>query len=520
MFNKTIWICWFQGFEEAPPLIKACLQTWKYYNSDWNIVELNNQNISDYVDLESEIPEIRSFDGCKPAALSDIVRLFVLNEYGGVWVDATCFCTKPLNDWLFERLDDAFLFTLPDVKIASWFIASEVNSYVINHWKNLTVEYWNQKIRGMDKYDNLYRWVHQLFSDEYEKDEKLKEIYDRWNHYSAEWGDHLEFGKGPSLFVPYSKNLNAELHHTVKQDIDRNITPLYKLSRHYNIDFKNKNSSICYLFESFTDKDLGNKENFDLVLNNQINKCFDDGTVFLSFHGKKNGFYLPFVDDRMRIMSEKGPFDRWLQEKYTKGRIKVKQTDTVIDCGAFVGAFAIYAFKAEAEKVYAIEPSSRNFHCLNKNIEHYGADSIVEPVNIGLGDKCNRLRLNLSSMSCEDSFLECDAGSINDYEEVDILTLKDFIQQKNIDVNNLYLKIEAEGFEPEILDGLGNLRPRVIVIDVSPERNGISPRKQLKKVLANNNYQTVNTSRCLFGVKLTKHPLIGKLTNKFAQFFR
>ena len=206
----------------------------------------------------------------------------------------------------------------------------------------------------MDKYDNLYRWVHQLFSDEYEKDEKLKEIYDRWNHYSAEWGDHLEFGKGPSLFVPYSKNLNAELHHTVKQDIDRNITPLYKLSRHYNIDFKNKNSSICYLFESFTDKDLGNKENFDLVLNNQINKCFDDGTVFLSFHGKKNGFYLPFVDDRMRIMSEKGPFDRWLQEKYTKGRIKVKQTDTVIDCGAFVGAFAIYAFKAEAEKVMPV----------------------------------------------------------------------------------------------------------------------------------------------------------------------
>ena len=34
----TIYILWFQGFDNAPLLVKNCVQSWKHYNPDWNIV--------------------------------------------------------------------------------------------------------------------------------------------------------------------------------------------------------------------------------------------------------------------------------------------------------------------------------------------------------------------------------------------------------------------------------------------------------------------------------------------------
>ena len=45
---KTIWILWFQGFENAPQVVKTCLKSWKRYNSDWNIIELDENNLEKY----------------------------------------------------------------------------------------------------------------------------------------------------------------------------------------------------------------------------------------------------------------------------------------------------------------------------------------------------------------------------------------------------------------------------------------------------------------------------------------
>ena len=227
---------------------------------------------------------------------------------------------------------------------------------------------------------------------------------------------------------------------------------------------------------------------------------YEDGTQFLSYH-ENHGYYFPFIDQRMDHMSKHGPFDVWLKGKYMTDSVFVREGDTVIDCGSFVGAFSIASCIAGAKKVYAVEPSQKNFKCLNKNIEHFGAEDIVTPINMGLGDKKATLRLNLSSMSCEDSFLKCDEGATGEYEEVEVNTLESFISDNDIEPSNLYVKIEAEGFEPEIVRGLGSVMPRVVVIDVTPERNGDSPRESIKDILRGIGYSKfIDTDRCLFGV--------------------
>ena len=51
-----------------------------------------------------------------PAAESDLLRLYLLNKYGGVWVDSTNLCRRPLNDWLPSAASQGFFAFFPDLQ--------------------------------------------------------------------------------------------------------------------------------------------------------------------------------------------------------------------------------------------------------------------------------------------------------------------------------------------------------------------------------------------------------------------
>ena len=51
---KHIFILWFQGFENAPFIVKKCLESWKLKNPTWKIIELDDNNISDYINIEKD----------------------------------------------------------------------------------------------------------------------------------------------------------------------------------------------------------------------------------------------------------------------------------------------------------------------------------------------------------------------------------------------------------------------------------------------------------------------------------
>jgi hypothetical protein len=60
------------------------------------------------------------------------------------------------------------------------------------------------------------------------------------------------------------------------------------------------------------------------------------------------------------------------------------------------------------------------------------------------------------------------------------------------------VKIEAEGVELEVFDGLESIRPRKLAIDVSPERDGESPAEEFKSRLAKINYEFRHRGHVLF----------------------
>src|SRR4029077_54838 len=73
---KIIWTCWFQGREDAPPLVKTCLLSWERLNPDWELRCLDATNIEQYISVTQHV-DLHT-QSLTAASLSDVVRILLL----------------------------------------------------------------------------------------------------------------------------------------------------------------------------------------------------------------------------------------------------------------------------------------------------------------------------------------------------------------------------------------------------------------------------------------------------------
>ena len=82
MIPKIIHYCWF-GRGEKPELAKKCIASWRRFCPDFEIREWNEDNCGDLA-----IPFMaEAYAAKKYAFVSDVMRLVVLEQYGGVYFD-------------------------------------------------------------------------------------------------------------------------------------------------------------------------------------------------------------------------------------------------------------------------------------------------------------------------------------------------------------------------------------------------------------------------------------------------
>lgn len=82
MIPKKIHYCWF-GQSEKPKLAKKCISSWKSICPDYEIIEWNESNF----DLDQH-PYLRwCHDNKKWAFLSDLARLLIIEQNGGIYFD-------------------------------------------------------------------------------------------------------------------------------------------------------------------------------------------------------------------------------------------------------------------------------------------------------------------------------------------------------------------------------------------------------------------------------------------------
>jgi hypothetical protein len=154
--QKIIWISWLQGWQSAPPLVLKCLSSWQQFNPGWQVRACAIEDFRILLDLPDLAGKIIT-----AASFSDLVRVQLLHEYGGVWVDATLLCRRPLDDWLPALMEEGFFAferPAPDRPLASWFLAAESGHPLMAKWCQASHLYWQLRLRSHD-----YFWFHHLF---------------------------------------------------------------------------------------------------------------------------------------------------------------------------------------------------------------------------------------------------------------------------------------------------------------------------------------------------------------------
>lgn len=89
---KVIHYCWFGG-NPLPPLAQKCIASWKEYCPDYEIIEWNETNF----DLNFNAYVQEAYQAQKWAFITDVVRLYVLCHYGGIYMDTDVEVLKSLD---------------------------------------------------------------------------------------------------------------------------------------------------------------------------------------------------------------------------------------------------------------------------------------------------------------------------------------------------------------------------------------------------------------------------------------
>lgn len=95
--NYKIWTFWWQGEKNMPEVIQLCNKSLLLNANGHEVICLSKENYKDYITFPDYVIEKVNKKIISLTHFSDILRLSLLSKYGGVWVDAALFVTRPIS---------------------------------------------------------------------------------------------------------------------------------------------------------------------------------------------------------------------------------------------------------------------------------------------------------------------------------------------------------------------------------------------------------------------------------------
>ena len=154
--NKYVWFCWLQGIDKAPDIVKYCLKSQKKWLKDRTFVIITADNYKDYISLPRFVEEKYAKRIIPNALFSDLIRLELLINYGGTWIDSTVMITG--NNYPKEIFDcQLFMprYFSRDGKwhgISNWMITASKGNHLLILIREMLLEYWRRYDCVVDYY--------------------------------------------------------------------------------------------------------------------------------------------------------------------------------------------------------------------------------------------------------------------------------------------------------------------------------------------------------------------------------
>lgn len=216
-------------------------------------------------------------------------------------------------------------------------------------------------------------------------------------------------------------------------------------------------------------------------------ETLEDKDLFLKSLGKFS-LYLDRKDPGISKTLEKPKyFRKWHREPEFMDIIEseVNPGDVAFDLGANIGYVTMHLaqYVGPSGKVYAVEPSPRNFQILKRSVEVNGVEDRVEIQQLAISSSSGTRKLNISAESNLNSFAETKYTK----KTIDVKTtsIDDFFALRRFPN---FIKMDIEGAEVDALAGIDGIlsesdKPLKILMEVHPMYyNGDDFARQLNRL--------------------------------------
>lgn len=155
---RVVWLYWHQGWDDAPEIARMCRDSWRAFNPGYEIRDIDYEWVqATYGDQLRLQPKVGV------PGFSDRLRTRLLSEHGGVWADATIFCSQPLDAWVHLLLTPARFFAFadptPDRIVGTWFLAATRESPLVGAWDDVLRAYL-ENLEREDRTMHAYFFTH------------------------------------------------------------------------------------------------------------------------------------------------------------------------------------------------------------------------------------------------------------------------------------------------------------------------------------------------------------------------
>lgn len=161
-----IWFMWWQGIESMPSIVAFCYDRLKQCSSEYEVVFICYNNINEYIEIPNIILEKFHQHIISPTVLSDYVRVALLKEYGGLWLDASVYCMHGI-----EGMENFRFWSPKKSGKRKWVIGllatNEINNRIFVLMKYYFDKYWENNVVLLDYFftDYCIKYLYENHAD-------------------------------------------------------------------------------------------------------------------------------------------------------------------------------------------------------------------------------------------------------------------------------------------------------------------------------------------------------------------
>lgn len=463
--ERNVFLYWIRKEYKFISILRNLIYLHSTNGIGYNVILITHENIHDYID---NIPKY-FYDLC-PAHQADFVRVYVICDYGGIWLDSDTLVLDSL-DSLFDFIEkkNGFLIRQNNKILCNGIFGSKKRTNFMKKWKeNLRINL--DKTKGKIGWTDIgNKMLKELFNLNPSLFENYKIFFGLNNLYPVNWNNCVT-----ELITKSYDNY---------KNIIRNYQPLIVL--------------VNSVYKALENKTINEILNGNMPINYFINKSFEN--MKISKNKLNNGYQI---------------YNYGVKDYISKSIIKYKtgepnitclmnniinkneySENVILDIGCNIGYFTLITQKYNSiSHVYSVDGNCININLLKLScgLNNISNTTLInkciadkqgeyfEPSNQDLVNRVNNIgRLSYKKSKNKTSTLST--------------TIDKLIEKNNI-TNILIMKIDIEGGELKALKGATkSLKTNIIkniIIEISPIFNNNS--KTILDILRKNRYNLYN----------------------------